>query len=189
MELMKISRKNLENKYVDLINISKICLHNNNIELLDSQIFNGLINLQTIDLSHNKIPDFINRELFAGLRNLTEIYISNNQLESINEHTFEGLINLEIIDVSKNKITKIQRIFENLNKIKKIDLSNNQIEYIDENAFKGLHTLHEINLHGNYHRRKTHNLYLEDSVHFVSVGKSKINDINFIFNLRVIIIF
>jgi len=49
------SREILENKYDELMNNREICLRNNDIELLDSQIFKGLINLQTIDLSDNNM--------------------------------------------------------------------------------------------------------------------------------------
>jgi len=83
------------------------------LEEINPATFNGLINLEEIDISHNRIEK-IEPDLFKNLVNLKKINLSFNSLDEIHPASFVGLINLEEIDLSFNTF------LENFD----IDLSN-----------------------------------------------------------------
>ena len=100
--------------------------------------------------------------------------------------------------MSAKKLTQIDK--ETLNgqtELTEIDLSLNELTQIDKGTFNGLTNLTEILLHKNLFYKNSLELFLEDSVRFISFKNSytnnisniiKFSDIRDIFNLSLFIL-
>ncbi|XP_054615295.1 vasorin b [Dunckerocampus dactyliophorus] len=97
----------------------------NGIEGLSTEDFDGLENLEMLDLSQNKLTELPDRvfETLASLRNLD---LSANQITQISEDCFQGMALLE-----------------------RLYLYSNHIKTIHPAAFNGLENLLELKLQGN----------------------------------------
>ena len=102
---------------------------------LNSQSFNGLVNLTELDLSYNNLvalPD--------GL-------LGNN---SIKLKRLKNLVNLEKLDLSSNSIQEIDsNMFFCNKKLIKLRLNNNKITKLNEDFFRGLSRLTHLYLANN----------------------------------------
>ena len=74
----------------------------NQIETINENLFNGLVNLQTVNLFKNKIKT-INQKLFKTCAKIYEIDLSENELSALELNTFKGLMYLNHIALHKNK--------------------------------------------------------------------------------------
>ena len=90
---------------------------------LDSMLFQGLINLEEIDLSNNQIT-YLDLEIFNGLANLKQIHLRRNRLKMIDLSVFHSFNNITHICLTEN------------------EASNS----LDSHAFKSFDSLKEINL-------------------------------------------
>lgn len=105
------------NAFIDAKNIISLDLSHNEItsDSLHPDIFRGPhsdadyspINLQMLDLGHNKI-NFIDEKLFEHTPNLKKIVLSYNNLESIADGTLQALASCQNLEV------KILQIIFNL---------------------------------------------------------------------------
>ena len=113
--------------------IVELNLQGNELISLSANVFNGAVNLRTIDLSHNNIT-IIEPQTFLNLRSLTVLNLSYNQLHN---NTF-----------NRNGIDWI----DGIDSLKFLDLSNNQIFFYDVmpyQAFSGLVNLEMLLLRSN----------------------------------------
>lgn len=111
----------------------EINLQGNELISLSANVFNGAVNLRTIDLSHNMIF-IVEPETFLNLRSLTVLNLSHNQL---NNNTF-----------NRNGLDWI----DGIDSLKSLDLSHNQIFFYDVmpyQAFSGLVNLETLLLRSN----------------------------------------
>ncbi|XP_051987308.1 vasorin b [Xyrauchen texanus] len=97
----------------------------NGIETLSQEDFDGLSNLEMLDLSQNKLTELPDR-VFEPLSSLLNLDLSANQIVHISQESFAGLELLE-----------------------RLYLYNNFIESIHPAAFDGLELLIELKLQGN----------------------------------------
>ena len=65
----------------------RIYLSENKIEILPSNLFNGLQFLWTLDLACNNISE-INENTFSGLENLENLYLEKNNISILRNLTF-----------------------------------------------------------------------------------------------------
>lgn len=86
-------------------------LNNSNIEIIQNRTFNGLINLEYLDLGANKLTELIGHE-FHGLDNLKELYLHQNRIQYIDNTTFIELYRLKMLRLDHNRIKTM--IFWNL---------------------------------------------------------------------------
>ncbi|XP_005809340.2 vasorin [Xiphophorus maculatus] len=97
----------------------------NGIEGITAEDFNGLLNLEMLDLSQNK-------------------------LTGLPERVFEPLSSLKNLDLSSNQITYIsEKCFHGMPQLERLYLYSNHIEKIHPAAFNGLENLLELKLQGN----------------------------------------
>ncbi|MFL0198657.1 leucine-rich repeat domain-containing protein [Clostridium sp. WILCCON 0269] len=68
-------------------------------KISDISPLQGLVNLQTLDLSSNPIS---NISALNGLTNLQHLWLDNNQISDIN--SLKGLTNLKILVIGHNKV-------------------------------------------------------------------------------------
>lgn len=97
----------------------------NGIESLTAEDFEGLKNLEMLDLSQNKLTELPER-VFRHLTSLRNLDLSSNQITNISEECFQGMALLE-----------------------RLYLYSNRIKTIHSAAFNGLRHLLELKLQGN----------------------------------------
>lgn len=105
-------------------NLKTLVLRENNINKIDS--LDGLINLQYLDLSCNKLRN-IERSNIGLLPNLNILICDSNYLKNIN--SFSKLQSLSYVSFDNNKIseiTNIERLAE-VENLKELNLNNNPI--------------------------------------------------------------
>lgn len=121
----RLSRESLATNWTNLQNI---IWTNSTINIIESNVFEGLYNLEYIDLSKNEISRRIDNNLFANLMRLKYLNISHNFIEDIPRSTFIDLISLEILDVSHNELRVIPfQVFAPMKNLQYLDISYNKI--------------------------------------------------------------
>ena len=81
-------------------------LHNNIIKTIESSdTFSGLISLETLDLSGNKLSMFkADVDIFKGLTSLKVLDLSQNNLSWIAPDVFSPLVSLTHLNLNGNKL-------------------------------------------------------------------------------------
>ncbi|XP_055299408.1 leucine-rich repeat transmembrane neuronal protein 4-like [Sitodiplosis mosellana] len=90
--------------FSDAKNIEFLDLSQNNLIELNGLLFTDLINLKTLNLSHNSIKQFYN----FRTGNLLTIDLSYNHLTSLNDDTFRRTIELKHLNLSFNSIGNLK---------------------------------------------------------------------------------
>ena len=83
--------------------LTELDLDGNQINIINSKIFQTLSNLKSLNLFDSKI-DIIEDNAFYGLESLERLNLDNNNITEINGLTFTGLNKLLKLVLSKNKI-------------------------------------------------------------------------------------
>jgi hypothetical protein len=123
----------------------------NALSVLQSERFQkmDLINLQKIYLANNELIR-INDRAFRGLSNLVELDLSDNLLTSIPTETFQDYSSLMRLSLSGNPIRELKTsAFKYLSYLTTLELSNCQISVIEDEAFIGMDNLEWLKLDGN----------------------------------------
>lgn len=108
-------------------------LRGNHLFFLSANVFNGAVNLRTLDLSHNELS-IIEPDIFTFTPSLRDLNLSNNRLHN---NTF-GRDGVDWID--------------DISSLRTLDLSNNQLFYYDfmpYQTFSGLVNLETLRLGSN----------------------------------------
>ena len=132
-----IIRENLDRDFLlesfpDLQNRNRIYYNFTGFESIDPNAFQGLTNLNIIDIELNLI-EHIEANTFSNLTGLKKIYLSTNHITTINSGAFQGSTNLKIIDLGYNNISNINpATFQNLPNLETVILSENPITNINE---------------------------------------------------------
>ena len=173
-----------------LTNLEWISLSTNCLKTIESELFEGLSNLTSIDLSSNNI-DFIDfKNTFKRLTKLKSLYLQNNKLVKIDK--LPQLPSLMFLWLDDNNITTINKeAFRNCFLLTDIRLDHNQIEDIDKETFKDLSDLASIYLHNNKFKQqqddeKRLELYFEKKLNFISLNNN--NDENCIHLLKKVLV-
>lgn len=112
-----------------LKNLRRLEISKNHLEILNDDVFIGLINLEYLDLSGNLLYDISN--WIGSLTELKTLILSTNDITVINHLTFQHLHLLEIIDLSSNRLNHIySEAFLNLHNLKLLNLSHNHLKTI-----------------------------------------------------------
>jgi Leucine-rich repeat (LRR) protein len=116
---------------------------------VDSNIFACNKNLRKLKISSKKLS--LNSQSFNGLINLTELDLSSNQIASLPNGLFDSCTALKIVNLSYNKIIKLETsTFQNLVNLEELYLSLNSIEELDSNLFHCNKKLIKLRLNYNY---------------------------------------
>lgn len=164
-----------------LKNINRINLASNNIITIEEKSFalNGINfqNLESLDLSRNRLTALSGGEIFLGLKNLKALNLAFNQLKKLDElddSLFSPLSSLEILDLTDNALlnfptrallglVNLRKLYldynliaslsvDNLETIPQVDelsLAFNLINELPDGVFSSLSNLRLLNLHGN----------------------------------------
>lgn len=102
-------------------------LFSNGIEVLTSEDFEGMENLEMLDLSQNKLTKLPER-VFEHLTSLKNLDLSSNQITHISEECFQGMALLERLYLYSNQIETIHpAAFNGLEHLLELKLQNNQL--------------------------------------------------------------
>ena len=108
------------------------------------------------------------------LFNLEYLKLSQNQLIEIEHGTFLNLTKLIELDLSSNHLIKVEKsLLKNSRFLLELNLSSNKLEFLDKELFVNLKQLVSLDLSNNSIK----------SFSFLSVGLSKLTDLNIQFNL------
>jgi Leucine-rich repeat (LRR) protein len=143
----------------------------NILSVLQSERFQKmeLINLQKIYLSNNELIR-INDRAFRGLSNLVELDLSDNLLTSIPTETFQDYSSLMRLSLSGNPIRDLKTsAFKYLSYLTTLELSNCQISVIEDEAFIGMDNLEWLKLDGNRIRTIRGSHILPESLNGISL--------------------
>jgi Leucine-rich repeat (LRR) protein len=97
-------------------------------------IFNGLIELQRLNLARNGIKS-LGENLFKPMRQLKSLIMDKNPSLELHEHTFNGLYeSLVNISLQNTKIKDISCL-KQFEKLERVKLSNNELQTLSLNTF------------------------------------------------------
>ena len=117
-----------------ITNLEILDLSYNYIDNLDNNTFEYLINLNTLYLNNNKF-DKIEKTMLNNLLNLRILNFISNYILEIGNNSFSAIINLKNLYLSKNKLKILNnKIFLN-SKISELHITYNNIRYLDLNCF------------------------------------------------------
>jgi len=154
--------------FITTPNLVSLSVANNRLTVLsDSSIFESLLALETLDLSHNHLRvvdlnnlialrtvDLSNNHLndirFHNLPNLKEVFVSNNNILRLTNETFINSSSLSVIFLQHNAIQSIDyNTFHSLQHLLTLDLSSNQLRAIDPQLLKHNTRLQSLYLDNN----------------------------------------
>ncbi|CAF0801271.1 unnamed protein product [Brachionus calyciflorus] len=144
----------------------------NNLTILYSKSFYGMINLKTLDLSFNQISQFesdvfkensslaflhlennflkyLNGNIFDNLQWLRLLNLECNQIEVLDTNTFKNLKNIRKIYLGNNNLKSLDPFFHNLELLSLLDISFNKIKTVHKDAFMSRHNLSDILISNN----------------------------------------
>jgi Leucine-rich repeat (LRR) protein len=117
-------------KYVErrqlasMLQLTKLSLHRNLIELLPEDAFSDLVNLENLNVGDNKIK-VLPPKLLWNLTKLKIFGADDNQIELIPRDLFKNNRELTSIWINDNKITRIEADFTLLPKLGLLNLNSN----------------------------------------------------------------
>nr|XP_026498266.1 leucine-rich repeat neuronal protein 1 isoform X1 [Vanessa tameamea]XP_026498267.1 leucine-rich repeat neuronal protein 1 isoform X1 [Vanessa tameamea] len=129
--------------------LQEIIWTNSNITSIEINVFDGLHNIEYIDLSRNELKR-TEHGLFARLNRLKHLNLSRNQIDDIPRFTFADLDHLEVLDVSHNRLQAIPfQVFGPMIRLQYLDISYNKIATFLDYYFKPNRQLKTLFLNNN----------------------------------------
>ena len=164
--------------------LDKVKLRSKKIKNLPFFWFEGMDNMQTLDLAKNEIASIYKNQFldntglvklslwgnqieelhvdtFHPLHVLTTLFLNDNKLTTLPEKLFEGNVALKTLLLQKNNlVTFPPNLFGEAGEdLVKLHLYGNQITELDENAFLGLTSLTDLQLNENKLKTIPENLF------------------------------
>lgn len=129
--------------------VKRLVLTGNAISELPKGIFDGMTNLEEIDLAANRL-DTLDKNLFAKNKKLKKIRLSSNKLGTIDKDFFINNPEIEEIDLSNAWLKDIPGgLFKNNSKLKILQLESNNLFEMADDAFSHNEDLNFLNISDN----------------------------------------
>nr|XP_053653401.1 toll-like receptor 6 [Cherax quadricarinatus] len=137
--------------FFDNVALEKVYFNNNSLSAMNPGVFQGLHELQVLDISQNKLYlDNSHEDLFKGLHRLVILDLSYNALTTIPQLLLRDLTSLQRLDLSHNDIQSLEdNSFTSLSNLYALDLSHNLILSLSEGSLRGLVGLSLLHLSNN----------------------------------------
>ena len=111
--------------------------------------FSGLSNLQTLDLSNNRLSE-LPGGVFDGLTALDELRLYQSGVTELTERLFTDTPALTRLDLRENALVTLRAgAFSGLSNLESLNMWGNPLESLSQGAFSGLATLRNLNLGSN----------------------------------------
>ncbi|CAF4851111.1 unnamed protein product [Pieris macdunnoughi] len=147
------------NTFHDIKNLRKLKIRSKNFEWsptknleLSLNSFNGLSELQALDLAQNNIK-FVPSGVFCSLENLSTLNLTHNRIRTIGQIGFGQGCGLDLLnlDLSHNEIKSLPADSEllKLRSLQHLYLQHNNITDISSEAFDGLVSMRVLNISHN----------------------------------------
>jgi len=126
-----------------------LSLKSNQLEAIPNESL-SLLNLTTLDVSHNYVRSLSSTFFPKSLASLSFLNVSHNNISRLDSSALSSLASsLEELDLSHNSLVKLDRnVFRGLKKVKLLDLSFNSIASFDRNDFSEMLSLMTLKLSG-----------------------------------------
>lgn len=175
-----------DNTFHELKKLKKLKIRSKNFEWsptknleLSLNAFNGLSELQSLDLAQNNIK-FVPSGVFCSLENLSTLNLTHNRIRTVGQLGFgQGCgSNLHSLDLSHNEIKSLPEDSEllKLRSLQHLYLQHNNISDISSEAFNGLVSMRVLNISHNHlhtlpdglfaNARELREVYLNDNTLF-----------------------
>lgn len=129
-------------------NVTWLDLSGNQISSL-TDVFHTFTQLQTLDLSFNKITTFNFTDLSSN-SNLQALDLSYNNISSITGTNITDIPNVQVLNLSYNSLSSVDgAIFSGLTSLRELNLSRNSITKILSDTFHRTNGLEVLDLSGN----------------------------------------
>lgn len=129
------------------IYLRNLYLSNNNIENVSSLNLSLLKNLETLDISCNRLKNLETSFFPERMHNLKHLNLAHNELGAIYRETFYNLLSLNTLLLSHNNITDIDyETFLALPNLQYLDLSFNDLKGKSIRALQGITGLVALNI-------------------------------------------
>jgi Leucine-rich repeat (LRR) protein len=143
-----LSWNNIEDLGEIAQNVTYLYLAHNRIRFL-GQVFSHRRNIQTLDLSFNRIGE-INSVTFAGLKNLTTLYLPGNMINVLQQNLFINCVNLKYLDLSFNRIRMIEpNAFNGAHRLSRLNISNNDLQSLNFTILSKVKLLTDLSFNNN----------------------------------------
>ena len=81
-------------------------LSNNDIAVIESNVFEGLLRLKKLVLDFNKLTE-VRRDMFEDLVSIEELHLANNEISVIESRTFSNMLHLKIFFLHNNALSSL----------------------------------------------------------------------------------
>ena len=117
--------------------VSTVCLHIYHFLKVEDDAFEGLLNLEYLDISDNKVLSLPAAAL-GRLPQLKRLKADYNRIGALSEEILKSVKGLEELSLAYNIIREIPKgTFGDLTQLKILNLFGNQIAIIDQTTFAG----------------------------------------------------
>ena len=111
--------------------------------------FEGLTNLERLDLSGNELTD-LPEGIFDGLTNLQALWLTGNSLAQLPDGVFSDLTNLRGLRLNENSLTELpDGIFDNNGKLRALHIRSNQLTELPDGIFDNNGKLRALHIWSN----------------------------------------
>lgn len=106
--------------------------------------------LHTLDLSHNEIKTLAEDSELLKLRSLQHLYLQHNNITDISSEAFNGLVSLRVLNISHNRLhTLPEGLFSYSRELREVYLNDNSLFELARGIFHRLEQLIVLDLSSN----------------------------------------
>ncbi|KAK6644340.1 hypothetical protein RUM43_000607 [Polyplax serrata] len=130
--------------------LTHLYLSHNDLRNMTKNTFGGLVHLQLLDVSYNKLTS-IEPGAFALTTNIQILLLGHNFLSEMPKNLFNGFHNLRIVDLANNEFRLLRESIFKDSTVERLDMSSNHLAKVPLFSFYGDtgRTLLELDLSGN----------------------------------------
>lgn len=122
-----------EEAFVTLFCCRSVDLSDNKLTNLSTKVFNGLDNIEELNLSGNLLETVSISTFFLMSPTLEQLYLSRNRFKTINMEAFQSLYRLSVITLDQNKLSQINMDILNATFVQNVNLSFNHLQTLTLN--------------------------------------------------------
>jgi insulin-like growth factor-binding protein complex acid labile subunit len=125
--------------------VKEIDSSRSSINSIETNAFQGLVNLEILNLSHNFIENIL-AGTFVPLKKLLQLDLTGNKMVSFSGEAFAFGNQLNKLGLTFSSTDLTSDTFVSLNYLKVLNVSNSNLTTLQENCFRGLIYLDNLNL-------------------------------------------